>query len=107
MWFLAGPGSPASRPGVLAAARSCFARLMEGLVLETDGGSRLQCWERGGLSQRLAQGLDKLRASQSDAAAALTSKVGPGRKQPSCFYCVLEAMATPLPTRVLIWLIHT
>ncbi|XP_061108473.1 coiled-coil domain-containing protein 171-like isoform X4 [Conger conger] len=71
-----GPGSPASRSGFLAGARSCFAKLMERLLLAMDGSSRLPCLEKGALSGRLGQGLQKLnrRASQSDAAAALTSK---------------------------------
>ncbi|KAJ8269620.1 hypothetical protein COCON_G00122270 [Conger conger] len=70
------PGSPASRSGFLAGARSCFAKLMERLLLAMDGSSRLPCLEKGALSGRLGQGLQKLnrRASQSDAAAALTSK---------------------------------
>ncbi|KAJ8262193.1 hypothetical protein GJAV_G00163560 [Gymnothorax javanicus] len=72
------PGTPASHPGVLAAARSCFARLMERLMQEMDGASRLWCREKGALSARLGQGLHKLNkvgSTQSDAtAAALTTK---------------------------------
>ncbi|KAJ8383020.1 hypothetical protein SKAU_G00037980 [Synaphobranchus kaupii] len=56
-------GAPASRPGVLAAARSAFARLMERILPEMDGESRLFCREKGALSRRLGQGLNKLNAT--------------------------------------------
>ncbi|KAJ8403660.1 hypothetical protein AAFF_G00349860 [Aldrovandia affinis] len=70
------PSTGSSGLGVLAAARSCFAKLMERLMLEMDGPSRASCWEKAALSRRLGQGLNKLnsRTSQSDEAATLTSK---------------------------------
>ncbi|XP_064198173.1 coiled-coil domain-containing protein 171-like [Anguilla rostrata] len=75
------PGAPPPRPpqpAVLAAARSCFARLMERLLLEMDGASRWSCGEKGALGQRLGQGLLRLSrmAPQTDPAAAASTGKG-------------------------------
>ncbi|KAI1883614.1 hypothetical protein AGOR_G00233380 [Albula goreensis] len=70
------PGARSSGPGVLAAARSCFAKLMERLMLEMDGASRTSCREKGALSRRLGQGLRKLnsKTSQNERTDTLTPK---------------------------------
>ncbi|XP_036407755.1 coiled-coil domain-containing protein 171-like [Megalops cyprinoides] len=69
-------GTPSSGPGVLAAARMCFAKLMERLMVEMDSTSRVWCREKGALTRRLGQGLHKLssKAPQSDMPATLTRK---------------------------------